>query len=80
MDSLDAVEVVMAIEEEFAVEIPDEEADQITSVAQGTFEEHLSFTCRGLPRNDIMDRSRRWRFSGVQKTLLRDEESRRFIL
>ncbi|KAJ9108161.1 hypothetical protein QFC20_003522 [Naganishia adeliensis] len=34
LDSLDAVEVVMAIEEEFAVEIPDEEADQITSVAQ----------------------------------------------
>lgn len=35
LDSLDAVEVVMAIEEEFAVEIPDEEADQITSVGQG---------------------------------------------
>ncbi|KAI5450880.1 mitochondrial acyl carrier protein [Naganishia albida] len=34
LDSLDAVEVVMAIEEEFAVEIPDEEADQITSVGQ----------------------------------------------
>jgi hypothetical protein len=29
------VEVVMAIEEEFAIEIPDEEADAIGSVAQG---------------------------------------------
>jgi acyl carrier protein len=35
LDSLDAVEVVMAIEEEFAIEIPDEEADAIGSVAQG---------------------------------------------
>ncbi|KAM0745646.1 acyl carrier protein [Meredithblackwellia eburnea MCA 4105] len=34
LDSLDAVEVVMAIEEEFSIEIPDEEADKITTVAQ----------------------------------------------
>lgn len=33
LDSLDAVEVVMAIEEEFAIEIPDAEADKILSVA-----------------------------------------------
>ena len=33
-DSLDTVEVVMAMEEEFAVEIPDTEADKITSVAE----------------------------------------------
>ncbi|KAJ2335267.1 mitochondrial acyl carrier protein [Coemansia sp. RSA 2681] len=32
LDSLDTVEVVMAIEEEFSVEIPDDEADKITSV------------------------------------------------
>ncbi|BEI86220.1 hypothetical protein CcaverHIS002_0605070 [Cutaneotrichosporon cavernicola] len=32
LDSLDAVEVVMAIEEEFAIEIPDAEADAIDSV------------------------------------------------
>ncbi|KAL7550090.1 hypothetical protein ACHAWF_013325 [Thalassiosira exigua] len=32
LDSLDAVEVVMAIEDEFAVEIPDAEADRIASV------------------------------------------------
>ncbi|KZT05958.1 acyl carrier protein [Laetiporus sulphureus 93-53] len=34
LDSLDAVEVVMAVEEEFAIEIPDEEADEIKSVKQ----------------------------------------------
>ncbi|KAK4055669.1 mitochondrial acyl carrier protein [Microbotryomycetes sp. JL201] len=34
LDSLDAVEVVMAIEEEFSIEIPDEEADKITTVAE----------------------------------------------
>jgi len=34
LDSLDAVEVVMAIEEEFAIEILDEEADAIGTVAQ----------------------------------------------
>jgi len=28
----------MAIEEEFAIEIPDEEADAITSVGQGEFD------------------------------------------
>ena len=32
LDSLDAVEVVMAVEEEFAIEIPDSEADKIWSV------------------------------------------------
>lgn len=34
LDSLDAVEVVMAIEEEFSIEIPDAEADNITTVQQ----------------------------------------------
>ena len=34
LDSLDVVEVVMAVEEEFAVEIPDAEADKITSVGE----------------------------------------------
>lgn len=33
LDSLDTVEVVMAFEEEFSVEIPDAEADKILSVA-----------------------------------------------
>lgn len=34
LDSLDTVEVVMAIEEEFSVEIPDKDADAIHSVQQ----------------------------------------------
>jgi NADH dehydrogenase (ubiquinone) 1 alpha/beta subcomplex 1 len=33
LDSLDGVEIVMAIEEEFCIEIPDSEADKIFSVA-----------------------------------------------
>ena len=33
-DSLDNVELVMALEEEFECEIPDEEAEKITSVQQ----------------------------------------------
>lgn len=33
LDSLDAVEVVMAIEDEFTIEIPDSEADKILSIA-----------------------------------------------
>ena len=31
-DSLDTVEVVMALEEEFGIEIPDEDAEKITTV------------------------------------------------
>ena len=33
-DSLDTVELVMAFEEEFGIEIPDEEAEKITSVKE----------------------------------------------
>lgn len=33
-DSLDTVELVMALEEEFECEIPDEEAEKITTVAE----------------------------------------------
>ena len=33
-DSLDTVELVMALEEEFETEIPDEEAEKITSVQE----------------------------------------------
>ena len=31
-DSLDTVELVMALEEEFSIEIPDEDAEKITTV------------------------------------------------
>ena len=42
-DSLDNVELVMALEEEFDVEIPDEEAEKITTVQDAVkyIEEHL---------------------------------------
>jgi acyl carrier protein len=33
-DSLDSVELVMALEEEFETEIPDEEAEKITTVKE----------------------------------------------
>ena len=43
-DSLDTVELVMALEEEFETEIPDEEAETITTVqlAIDYIESHLS--------------------------------------
>ena len=33
-DSLDVVELIMAIEEEFDIEIPDEDAEKITTVGE----------------------------------------------
>lgn len=33
-DSLDTVELVMAFEEEFSIEIPDEDAEKITTVGE----------------------------------------------
>lgn len=33
-DSLDTVEIVMALEEEFKIEIPDEDAEKMTSVGE----------------------------------------------
>ncbi len=39
-DSLDTVELVMALEEEFDIEIPDEVAEKITTV--GAAVEHIS--------------------------------------
>ncbi|MFC2150327.1 acyl carrier protein [Calditrichota bacterium] len=39
-DSLDTVELVMAFEEEFSIEIPDEDAEKLTSV--GTAIDYLN--------------------------------------
>lgn len=33
IDSIDAVEIIMAIEDEFEIEIPDEVAEEFTSIA-----------------------------------------------
>jgi acyl carrier protein len=43
-DSLDTVELVMALEEEFGIEIPDEEAEKITRVSEaiGYIEQHAA--------------------------------------
>ena len=43
-DSLDTVELVMALEEEFETEIPDEDAEKISTVQQATsyINEHLN--------------------------------------
>lgn len=43
-DSLDTVELVMALEEEFAIEIPDEDAEKITTVKEAIdyINEHLT--------------------------------------
>jgi acyl carrier protein len=43
-DSLDTVELVMALEEEFETEIPDEEAEKITTVQQAVdyINQHVS--------------------------------------
>jgi len=43
-DSLDTVELVMALEEEFSMEIPDEEAEKITTVGEAIkyVDEHVS--------------------------------------
>jgi acyl carrier protein len=43
-DSLDTVELVMALEEEFETEIPDEDAEKITTVQQAIdyINEHLN--------------------------------------
>ncbi|HTK12112.1 MAG TPA: acyl carrier protein [Ktedonobacteraceae bacterium] len=43
-DSLDSVELVMAFEEEFNVEIPDEEAEKITTVRQAI--DYLQENCK----------------------------------
>ena len=47
-DSLDTVELVMALEEEFKIEIPDEDAEKITTVHQAIdyIDTHLEGTSK----------------------------------
>ena len=44
-DSLDTVELVMALEEEFGVEIPDEDAEKITRVREAV--EYIQANAKG---------------------------------
>lgn len=44
-DSLDTVELVMALEEEFKLEIPDEEAEKISTVGQA-----IEYIEKNLPK------------------------------
>jgi len=44
-DSLDTVELVMALEEEFGMEIPDEEAEKITTIREAV--EYISTQVNG---------------------------------
>lgn len=46
-DSLDTVELVMALEEEFECEIPDEEAEKITTVQQAI--DYINSHASGAP-------------------------------
>ncbi|KAK0245753.1 SMP-30/Gluconolaconase/LRE-like region-domain-containing protein [Armillaria nabsnona] len=55
LDSLDAVEVVMAVEEEFSIEIPDEAADEMETIEQVI--KYISETPEGPiydPRNGVL--------------------------
>ena len=46
-DSLDAVEIIMAIEDEFGIEVPDEDAEKFQTVVTITYTVHGIFRwCR----------------------------------
>lgn len=49
-DSLDTVELVMALEDEFEIDIPDEEAEKISSVGQAV--EHISAAIGGKSKDN----------------------------
>lgn len=46
-DSLDIVELIMGIEEEFDIEIPDEDAEKLTSVGEA-----MNYACSKLDLED----------------------------
>lgn len=49
-DSLDTVELVMALEEEFETEIPDEDAEKITTIQQAVdyISSHMEESSKGV--------------------------------
>ena len=47
MDSLDVVQVVMAIEEEFGIEVPDDAAEQLTTVQEAVTAIHEAVAAKG---------------------------------
>jgi len=52
-DSLDTVELVMALEEEFETEIPDEDAEKITTVQQAI--DYVTARPKACPRPGWLD-------------------------
>ena len=62
-DSLDTVELVMAFEEEFGIEIPDEDAEKITRVKEACRASRGTRRARssGVARGRGADGERRWR-------------------
>ncbi|MBO5597454.1 MAG: acyl carrier protein [Oribacterium sp.] len=47
MDSLDVVQVVMAIEEEFGIEVPDDAAEHLTTVQEAVTAIHDAVAAKG---------------------------------
>ena len=66
-DSLDIVELVMALEEEFGIDIPDEDADKLKTVgdAMNYLKSHADGVTDASPRTH---RGRRHRGRGIQRS------------
>ena len=61
-DSLDIVELVMAFEEAFEIEIPDEDAEKIQTVKEATdyIQGHVKRSKNLSPRISLQGRGRAW--------------------
>ena len=58
-DSLDQVELVLALEEEFDISIPDEEAEKITTVTQAINKIESALTEKtGLARREYLEKKK----------------------